>query len=85
LNKQDLEGAAKTYAAHFGDATAKSNLNVFTQHPFYLGRMAATVQKAPLKKWIDFQLAFAEAFEAIIARPNDQEEVCREMAVKCLS
>jgi DNA polymerase-3 subunit delta len=47
--------------------------------------MAATVQKAPLKKWIDFQLAFAEAFEAIIARPNDQEEVCREMAVKCLS
>ena len=85
LNKQELEAAAVTYAAHFSDATAKSNLNVFTQHPFYLGRMAGTVSKAPLKKWIDFQLAFAEAFEAIIQRPNDQEEVCREMAVKCLS
>lgn len=85
LSKQDLEAAASSYAAHFGDAPEKSNLNIFTQNPYYLGRMAATVGKAPLKKWIDFQLTFAEAFEAIIERPNDQEEVCRELAVKCLT
>jgi DNA polymerase-3 subunit delta len=85
LSKQDFASAASTYAAHFADATEKSNLNVFTQNPFYLSRMAGAVIKAPLKKWIDFQLAFAEAFEAIIQRPNEQEEVCRELAVKCLS
>ncbi|MGB0460543.1 MAG: DNA polymerase III subunit delta [Opitutales bacterium] len=85
LSKQDLEGAAKIYASHFGDVEEKSNLNVFSQNPFYLGRMAGTVGKAPLKRWIDFQLAFAEAFEAIIQRPKEQEEVCRELAVKCLS
>jgi DNA polymerase-3 subunit delta len=39
----------------------------------------------PLKKLVDFQIAFAEAFEAIIERPNEQEEVCRELAVRCLS
>jgi DNA polymerase-3 subunit delta len=38
-----------------------------------------------LKKLIDFQIAFTEAFEEIIKRPNEQEEVCRELAVRCLS
>ncbi|CAI8340713.1 MAG: Uncharacterised protein [Opitutia bacterium UBA7350] len=85
LNKQELEVAGESYALYFGDDPEKSNLNVFTQNHYYLGRMAGTVRKAPLKRWIDFQLAFAEAFEAIIERPNDQEEVCRELAIRCLS
>jgi DNA polymerase III subunit delta len=38
-----------------------------------------------LKKLIDFQIAFTEAFEAIIERPNEQGEVCRELAIRCLS
>jgi len=85
ISKADLEAAAKTYGHHFGENPEKSNLNVFTQNPWYLGRLAESARKVSLKKLIDFQLAFAEAFEAIIQRPNDQEEVCREMAVKCLS
>jgi DNA polymerase-3 subunit delta len=85
VSKSDLERAAQTYARHFGSKTEKSNLNVFTQNPWYLGRLADTAKKINLKKLIDFQVAFADAFEAIIARPNEQEEVCRELAVKCLS
>lgn len=85
ISKADLESAARTYGHHFGENPEKSNLNVFTQNPWYLGRLAESAGKVPLKKLIDFQLSFAEAFEAIIERPNDQEEVCREMAVKCLS
>lgn len=85
ISKADLESAARTYGRHFGEDPEKSNLNVFTQNPWYLGRLAECAAKVPLKKLIDFQLAFSEAFEAIIARPNDQEEVCRELAVKCLS
>jgi DNA polymerase-3 subunit delta len=85
IAKADLEAAARTYARHFGENPEKSNLNVFTQHPFYLGRLAQSASKVPLKKLIDFQLAFADAFEAIIERPNEQEEVCRELAVKCLA
>ena len=85
ISKGDLEAAARTYGHHFGDSEVKSNLNVFTQNPWYLGRLAETAAKVPLKKLIDFQVAFTEAFEAIIERPNDQEEVCRELAVSCLS
>ncbi|MGJ8638921.1 MAG: DNA polymerase III subunit delta [Opitutaceae bacterium] len=84
IAKSDLEAAARTYGHHFGDSPDKS-LNVFMQNPWYLGRLAQTAAKVPLKKLVDFQLAFTDAFEAIIARPNEQEEVCRELAVKCLS
>jgi DNA polymerase-3 subunit delta len=85
IAKSDLEAAARIYGHHFGDSEQKSNLNVFTQNPWYLGRLAETAAKVPLKKLIDFQLAFTAAFEAIIERPNEQEEVCRELAVRCLS
>jgi DNA polymerase-3 subunit delta len=85
ISKSDLESAAQTYGHHFGEGAEKSNLNVFTQNPWYLGRLAETATKVPLKKLVDFQIAFAEAFEAIIERPNEQEEVCRELAVRCLS
>jgi DNA polymerase-3 subunit delta len=57
---------------------------VFTQNPWYLGKLAVTASKVSLKKLIEFQIAFAEAFEGIIERPNEQEAVCREMAVRCL-
>jgi DNA polymerase-3 subunit delta len=85
IAKSDFEAAARTYGHHFGENAEKSNLNVFTQNPWYLGRLAQTAAKVPLKKLVDFQLAFTEAFEAIINRPNEQEDVCRELAVKCLS
>lgn len=85
ISKGDLESAARTYGHHFGGREEKSNLNIFTQNPWYLGRLAETASKVPLKKLIDFQIAFTEAFEEIIKRPNEQEEVCRELAVRCLS
>ena len=85
IGKTDIEKAAERYRQHFGQATEKSNLNIFTQNPWYLGRLSATAKKVPLKKLVNFQIAFATAFEAIIERPNEQESVCREMAVKCLS
>ena len=84
IAKSDLEAAARTYGQHFGDDPEKSNLNVFSQNPWYLGRLAETARKVPLKRLVDFQIAFTRAFESIIERPNDQEEVCRELAVSCL-
>lgn len=84
ISKRDLEAAAQTYARHFSGSGEKSPLNVFTQNAWYLGRLAEIASRVPLKKLIRFQIAFAEAFEAIIERPNEQEEVCRELAIQCL-
>jgi DNA polymerase-3 subunit delta len=85
ISKSDLESAARLYKEHFGDSEEKSNLNVFTQNPWYLGNLAVVASKVSLKKLIKFQIAFVEAFEGIINRPNEQEAVCREMAIRCLS
>jgi len=84
ISKSELEAASRVYGHHFGEDPEKSNLNVFTQNPWYLGRLAETASKVPLKKLVDFQIAFTQSFEEIIQRPNEQEEVCRELAVKCL-
>lgn len=84
IAKSDLEAAARTYGVHFGDSEEKSNLNVFTQNPWYLGKLAVVAGQLPLKKLIEFQITFAGAFEEIIKRPNEQEAVCREMAIHCL-
>ena len=85
ISKSELEAAASIYGRHFGEAVQKSNLNVFTQNPWYLGRLAQTARKVPLRKLVSFQMAFADVFEAILRRPNEQEEVFRELALKCLS
>lgn len=84
VNKGDLEAAAFRYRAVFGDMSEKSHFNVFTQHPFYLSRIMQTADRMKLKQLIDFQQAFAWAFEEIISRPNDQESVMKETAIRCL-
>jgi DNA polymerase-3 subunit delta len=81
-----LQKAAQTHGARFGDAAAeKSSYNVFTQNPWYLGKLAGAAPLPSLRRLIDNQRAFIDAFEEIIRRPDDQEEILRDMAVRCLA
>ncbi len=80
-----LQKAAGTYGAKFTGATEKSSFNVFTQNPWYVGKLASGGRLPPLRRLIDNQQEFIAAFEEIIRRPHDQEEVLREMAVRCLA
>ena len=73
IQKQELSRLADKYKRHFGDDTTKSNLNIFTQNPFYLGRLTKDVHRFSLKQLIDFQIAFAETFEGLLERPKEQE------------
>ncbi len=84
LSSRDLQKAAETYARHFGGINDKSNFNVFTQNPWYLGRLARPIGKLPLRKLIDFQTQFLKTFEEIMHRPDEQEAVLRDLAVRCL-
>lgn len=84
IDKQSLETAASRYRSHFGDANEKTTFNVFTQHPWYLGRLAKTAVKLPLRKWIDFQMEFIHAFHSLLSHPTEQEWILRHLAVKCL-
>lgn len=80
-----LTRAAETFGSRFIGATEKSSFNLFTQNPWYVGKLAGTAKLPNLRRLIDNQHEFIAAFEAIIRRPDEQEEVLREMAVRCLS
>jgi len=80
-----LPKAAATYGSRFTGATEKSSFNLFTQNPWYVGKLASSAKLPSLRRLIDNQQEFIIAFEEIIRRPQEQEEVLREMAVRCLA
>ena len=80
-----LQRAAGAYAGRFTGATEKSSYNVFSQNPWYVGKLAGGAKLPPLRRLIDNQQEFIAAFEEIVRRPNEQEEVLREVAVRCLA
>jgi DNA polymerase III subunit delta len=84
LDKGSFDRAAATHRGAFGENQEKGAYNVFSQNPWYLGRLAEGIKRLSLKRLIDFQQEFLGAFEEIIVRPNQQEEVLREMAIRCL-
>lgn len=89
LGPRGIEGLARAaggYRDHFGEAAAeKSSFNVFAQNPWYLGKLAGAGELASLRRLIDHQQEFLAAFEEIVRRPHEQEEVLREMTVRCLA
>jgi DNA polymerase-3 subunit delta len=76
--------AQRAYAQHFGGLAEKSTFNVFTQNLWYLGKLGEKTRPLTLKRLIDFQTAFVAAFEELLARPQDEEGVLRELAIRCL-
>lgn len=85
INAASLSRAAGNFADLYAGVEGKSPYNIFTQHPFYLSRLASVARKVPLKRLIDFQAAFLLAFEEVLERPNDQEAVMRETFIRCLA
>jgi DNA polymerase III subunit delta len=76
--------AQERHAAAFGGDTEKSSFQLFTQNQWYAGKLVAGGRLPTLRRLIDNQQEFVRAFEEIIARPNEQEAVLRDMAVRCL-
>ena len=88
IGPRGLDGFPKAQAAHaakFTGATEKSSYNLFTQNPWYLGKLAGSAKLPSLRRLIDNQQELIGAFEEIIRRPHEQEEVLREMTVRCLA
>ena len=85
LDKASVARAQETHGAHFGGNAEKSSFNVFTQNPWYVGKLLGAARLPPLRRLIDHQQEFIRAFEEIVQRPNEQETVLREMAVRCLA
>jgi len=80
-----LPRAATAYAGRFIGATEKSSYNLFSQNAWYVGKLAGGAKLPALRRLIDNQQEFIATFEEIVRRPGEQEEVLREMAVRCLA
>lgn len=86
VDKAGLERAGAACADLYrGAASEKSAYNIFTQNPWYLGKVVGTAELPSLRRLIDHQLEFTRAFEEILAPGADQEEVLRAMAIRCLT
>ncbi|MBI4624701.1 MAG: DNA polymerase III subunit delta [Verrucomicrobia bacterium] len=88
LGPRGLDGlprAATSYGARFTGATEKSSFNLFTQNPWYVGKLAGRAKLPTLRRLIDNQQEFIAAFEEIIRRPGEEEDVLRDMTVRCLT
>jgi DNA polymerase III subunit delta len=89
LGPRGVEGLPRAAAAHgdkFGPARGeKSSYNLFAQNPWYLGKLAGGGPLPALRRLIDNQQELVAAFAEIIARPQEQEEVLRGLAVRCLA
>ncbi len=77
--------AQAAYAKHFGGDVEKSSFNFFTQNQWYVGKLVGSAKLPALRRLIDNQQEFVRVFEEIIRRPNEQETVLRDMAVRCLA
>ncbi len=88
LGPRGLDGlprAAETHGKHFIGAPEKNSFNLFSQNPWYLGKLATGAKLPALRRLIDNQQEFIAAFEEIVARPHEQAEVLRDLAVRCLA
>jgi DNA polymerase-3 subunit delta len=85
IDKSSFDASADRFGQVFGSSKEKNPLNLFTQNTWYLGKLAAGSRLPSLRKLIDHQFEFRRAFEEIIARPGEQEEVLRAMMVRCLA
>ena len=88
LGPRGLDGiprAAASYGSRFVGATEKSSFNLFTQNPWYVGKLAGSAKLPSLRRLIDNQQELILAFEEIVRRPDEQEAVLRDMAVRCLA
>lgn len=80
----DRLASVESYGRHFAGVTEKTNYNLFSQNVWYLSRLASSDRLPSMRRLIDNQHEFISAFEEIIRRPREQEEVLREMTLRCL-
>ena len=72
LSKDQLERIGKKYQDHFSDSNEKSTLNLFSQNPWFLGRLLPLVRKFSTRRLIDLQSDLIKAFQDVLAQPKEQ-------------
>ena len=86
LSKDQIEKIGQKYAHHFSDAGNKTTLNVFSQNPWFLGRVLPLTKKFNTRRLIDLQADLIVAFEKLMSLPKEeQSSIFKDLAIRTLS
>ena len=86
FSKEKLEQLGNKHAHHFSDSGEKSTLNLFSQNPWFLGRLLPIVKRFNTRKLIDLQSSLLEAFEQLLIQPREQQvNIFKDLAIRTLS
>jgi len=77
--KHDLAKAANDYQMPM---TEKSSYNVFSQNPWYLGKLAAALKHFSLETLMALQREFLEIFEDFLDPAKDQQRSFKSLVLK---
>ena len=72
LGKDQLERIGQKYQDHFSNPAEKSTLNLFSQNPWFLGRLLPLVKRFSTRRLIDLQSNLIAVFEEVLAQPKEQ-------------
>ena len=83
LGKDQLQRIGQKYQENFSDPSEKTTLNVFSQNPWFLGRLLPLVKKFPTRRLIDLQSNLITAFEEVLAQPKEQHAtIFKNLAIR---
>lgn len=86
IDKNTIEKLVNKYQLSIDEGQNKSAFNVFSQNPWYLGKLLTIAKKIALKNLIDIDFALIRVFEAILKSSNSQEQemIMRQFVIECL-
>lgn len=86
IGKDQLARISQKHAHHFSDSGDKTTLNLFSQNPWFLGRLLPITDKFNTRRLIDLQADLIGAFEKLLAQPKeDQPGILKDLAIRTLS
>ena len=86
LSKDQLERIGQKHAHHFSGTGDKTTLNLFSQNPWFLGRMLPVTKKFNTRRLIDLQADLIGAFEKLLSQPKEEQpNIIKDLAIRTLT
>ena len=86
LGKDQIDRIAQKHAQHFSDSGDKTSLNLFSQNPWFVGRLLPITKRFSTRRLIDLQAGLIYAFEKLLSQPKEEQgNILKDLAIRTLS
>lgn len=84
LSKGTVEQLKTHYQKQFHHYDTKSSFNLFTQNPWYLGKLLSPLRNLSLKQLFRMQEACFLYFKQSLSHPQEAQALLEQMVIRCL-